>query len=101
MTFKTKYWQHFLYDQDSPFSYNQSYLMVLYIIETKLFKEPKETKEKSFPKYRCNRTFKSKAFDFINLPKILKWEEVCNNLQSNFEIFDIPMVVNSLNPSTI
>ena len=74
--------------------------MVLYIIEIKLFKEPKETIEKSFTKYRCNWTFESKAFDFINLPKILRCKEVCNNLPSNFAIFDIAMVVNSLNPST-
>ena len=38
--------------------------MVLYIIEIKLFKEPKETIEKSFTKYRCNWTFESKAFDY-------------------------------------
>ena len=46
--------------------------MALYIIETKLFKEPKEFIKKSISKYRCNLTFKSKAFDFINLPKILR-----------------------------
>ena len=74
--------------------------MVLDITETKSFKEAKETIEKSFPKYRCNWTFKSKAFDFINLPKILKWNEVCNNLPSNFEISDIPTLVYNLNPST-
>ena len=46
--------------------------MALDIIETKLFKEPKEIIKKSIPKYRCKLTFKSKAFDFINLPKILR-----------------------------
>ena len=35
-------------------SYNQSYIMALDIIETKLFKEPKETTEHYFPKYRSN-----------------------------------------------
>ena len=40
--------------------------MALDIIETKLFKEPKEIIEKSIPKYRCNLSFKSKVFDFIN-----------------------------------
>ena len=35
-------------------SYNQSYIMGLDITETKLFKEPKETTEKYFPKYRSN-----------------------------------------------
>ena len=34
------------------------------IIEPKVFKERKKTIEKSFPKYRCNWTFKRKAFDF-------------------------------------
>ena len=31
--------------------------MALDIIETKLFKEPKEIIKKSIPKYRCNLTF--------------------------------------------
>ena len=73
--------------------------MALDIIETKLFKEPKEIVEKSIPKYRCNLTFKSKAFDFINLPKILRSKEVPDNLRFNFDISDIPMVVCNLNPS--
>ena len=62
----------FLNDQNSQFFYNQWYLMALDIIETKLFKEPKEIIKISIPKYRCNLTFKSKAFDFINLPEILR-----------------------------
>ena len=66
--------------------------MALDIIATKLFKEPKETIKKSVPKYRCNLTFKSKAFDFTNIPKILKLKEVCKNLPSNFDISDSPMV---------
>ena len=69
------------------------------IIETKLFKEPKEITKKSIPKYRCNLTFKSKAFDFINLPKILRSKKVCDNLPSYFDISDIPMVVYNLNCS--
>ena len=73
--------------------------MGLDFIETKLFKESKEIIKKSIPKYRCNLTFKSKAFDFINLPKILRSKEVCDNLPSNFDISDIPMVVYDLNPS--
>ena len=55
--------------------------------------------KKSVPKYRPNLTFKSKAFDFINLPKILRSKEVCNNPPSNFDISNIPMVVYNLNPS--
>ena len=73
--------------------------MALDIIKTKLFKEPKEIIKKSIPKYRCNLTFKSKSFDFINLPKILRSKEVCDNLPSYFDISDIPMVVSNLNPS--
>ena len=44
--------------------------MALDIIETKLFKEPKKIIKKFIPKYRCNLTFKCKAFNFINLSKI-------------------------------
>ena len=73
--------------------------MALDITETKLFKEPKKIIKKSIPKYRCNLTFKSKAFDYINLPKILRSKDVCDNLPSNCDISDIPMVVYNLNPS--
>ena len=73
--------------------------MALDIIETKLFKEPKEIIKKSIPKYRRNLTFKSKAFDFINLPKILRSKEKWDNLPSNFDISNIPMVVYNLNLS--
>ena len=66
--------------------------MALDIIETKLFKESKEIIKKSIPKFRCNLSFKSKAFDFINLPKILMSKEVCDNLPSNFNISDIPIL---------
>ena len=51
-------------------------MYVMHIIQTKLFEEPKEITKKSIPKYRCNLTFKSKAFDFANLPKILRSKEV-------------------------
>ena len=82
----------FLNDQNSHFFYNQWYLMGLDIINTKLFKVPKKIIKKSIPKYRCNLIFKSKAFGFINLPKILRSKELCDNLPSNFDISDIPMV---------
>ena len=88
-----------LNNQSLQFFRNQWYLMGLDFIETKLFKESKEIIKKSIPKFRCNLSFKSKAFDFINLPKILMSKEVCDNLPSNFNISDIPMVVYNLNPS--
>ena len=72
--------------------------MALHITETKLFKEPKEIIKKFIPKCRCNLFFKSNAFDFINLPKISR-SKLCDNLPSNFDIFDIPMVVHNLNAS--
>ena len=74
-------------------------MYVMHIIQTKLFEEPKEITKKSIPKYRCNLTFKSKAFDFINLPKIFRSKEVCDNLTSDFDISDISLVVYNLNPS--
>ena len=72
--------------------------MALDTTETKLFKEPEEILKRS--KYKCNLTFKSSTFDFINLPKILRSKEVCDNFPSNFDIFDIPVVVYNLDPST-
>ena len=66
----------FINDQKSLLFYNQWCLMTVDIIETKLFREPKVIIKKSIPKYRCNLTFKSKAFDFANLPKILRSKEV-------------------------
>ena len=89
----------FLNNQNSQFFFNQWYLMALDIIETKLFRKPKEIIEKFIPKYRCDLAFKSKPFNFINLPKILRSKEVCDNVPSNFNISDIPMVVYNLNPS--
>ena len=73
--------------------------MTLDITETNLFNEPKESIKKSIPKYRCNLTFKSKAFEFINLPKIFRLKEVCDNLLSNFDISETSMVVYNLNSS--
>ena len=76
----------FLLDQNSQFFYNQWHLIALDIIETKLFKDPKEIIKKSIPKYRCLLTFKCKAFDFIKLPKILRSKAVCDNLPCNFDM---------------
>ena len=70
--------------------------MALDITETKLFNE---IIKNYFLKYRCNLTFTSKSFDFIDLPKTLRSKEVCDNPPSNFYISDIPMVVYNLNPS--
>ena len=62
------------------FFYNPQYL------ETKLFKEPKEAIKKSIAKYRCNLTFKSKAFDFICLPKILRTKELLGEITTYFKL---------------
>ena len=73
--------------------------MGLDVTESELFKEPKEIIVKSLPKYRCNLTFKNKAFDVINLLKMLRSKEVYDHFPSNFDISDIPMAVYNLNPS--
>ena len=64
--------------------------MALDIIETKLFKKPKEIIKKSIAKYKGNLTFKSKAFDFINLPIILRSKVLCDNLASNLIFLIFP-----------
>ena len=68
-----------------------SIFITLNIIETKLINEPKEVFKKSIHKSRCILTFKSKAFDFLSLPEILRSKEVCNNLPSKFDNSDIPI----------
>ena len=73
--------------------------MALDILETELFKEPKEIIKKSIPKYRKNLTFRSNTFDFINLPKSLRSKKVCDNLLYSFDISDITMVVYIFSPS--
>ena len=39
-----------------------------------------------------------KVFNFINLPKVLRSKDACNNLPFNCDISDIPKVVFNLNP---
>ena len=55
----------------------------------------KEIIKTSIYKYSNN----SKAFGFINHPEVLRSKEVCNNLPSDFNISDIPMLVYNLNSS--
>ena len=43
----------------------------------------------SISKYRFNLTFKSQAFNFINLFRIFRSKELCDNHPSNFDISDI------------
>ena len=54
-------------------------------IETKLVKKPWGNLNTD-----VILTFKNMAFDFINLPKIVRSKEACNNLPSNFDISDRP-----------
>ena len=70
--------------------------MTIDIIDTKLYKPPPVKIKRKPPKYRLNLPFVSKAFDFINLPHILR-SESCVNVLPDFLIEDdIPMVVYSL-----
>lgn len=49
----------------------------------------------------CNLTIKSKAFDFIDLPKVLRSEKVCHNFPSNLDISNILMLFHNPNLSII
>ena len=91
------YINDFMNNNSSDFLYLAWYLMALDIIECKLFIEPPKITKRPNPKYRCNITFCNKALDFINLPKILRSNEVLQSGSCNIDESEIPMVVYSLN----
>ena len=83
-------------DQSDTFVVKQWCLMGLDIIESKLYIPPPVKLKRTPPQFRLPLCFTSKAFDFINLPKILRSPQ-CN--QSKPELLndkDIPMVVYKL-----
>ena len=72
--------------------------LVIDLIETKLYRKVKDKVKRKAPKYRLNLIFTSKAYDFINLPKILRSEAVANNIPPDVKEDEIPMVVYKLAP---
>ena len=52
---------------------------------------------KLFQTQKC--AIESKAFNFINLAKVLRQKEVCDNLQSKSNISDTLVVVYNINSS--
>ena len=83
-------------DVSHDFLYFQWYRMALDIIETKLYKVPKSKQTKSIPKHKLRIPFVNKALSFINLPQILRSNDVKENTPHLMEAEDIPMVVFSL-----
>ena len=73
--------------------------MALDIIETKLFKEPKETIKICIPKYRCNLSLSDVSLLILSIFLKLRLKEVCGIFPFNFDISDFPMVVYTLSPS--
>ena len=61
------------------------------------FIEPTITRKRSPPKYKSKLKFLSKAFDFINLSKILRSQQSINTFPTEVNKTDIPMVIYSLN----
>ena len=93
------YIQDFLSLKDSSFLHLTWYLTALDIIESKLFVEPTQPSKRTIPKYRVDISFVNKGLDFINLPSILRSNEVIENCPFQLEKSEIPMVVYSLNQS--
>ena len=91
------YINDYLNTKDSNFLYLPWYLMALDIIECKLFKELPVISKRPLPKYRCNISFCNKALDFINLPQILRSDDVLKNCPSYLDQSDLPMIVYTLN----
>ena len=63
------------------------------LVETKLYRRNEDKPKRKAPKYRLNLTFTSKAFDFINLPKILRSADVKEQRPANVQEDETPMVV--------
>ena len=76
--------------------YQQWYRIIIDLIETKLYK-PLPSKPTRKAKFRLEIPFSSKAFDFINLPSILRSNSCLNLIPNGMTNEDIPMVVYSLN----
>lgn len=74
----------------------QWYRMAIDIVETRLYRPPAVKARRKPPKYRLNLIFMSKAFDFINLPKILRNDACLEVKPVQLDEDDIPMVVFSL-----
>ena len=80
----------------SSFDYTIWYRMALDIIDTRIYKPPVEKIKRLAPKYKLTIPFTSKAFDFINLPKILRDNTVLKNLPPKMDKDEIPMIVHKL-----
>ena len=74
----------------------QLFKMALDIIDCKIYRPPKPICKRQPPIYRLNLPFCSKAFDFINLSRILRCDEGKISRPTEMDDTDIPMVVYSL-----
>ena len=73
--------------------YKQWYQIIVDIMETQLYKPiPPKVKRKP-PKYRLKCLFTNKAFDFINLPKLLRAKSTLRLKPDEVLNDEIPMVV--------
>ena len=87
---KTVY-THFISCKNNVFK--QWYKVIIDLIETKLYKPlPPKVKRKA-PKYQLKCLFANKAFDFINLPKILRTKTIRDCMPQEVNDDEIPMLV--------
>ena len=78
--------------------YEHFYHLAIDMIDTKLYKPPPERNKRKPPRYKLTIPFTNKAFDYINLPSILR-SDACSDVFPNFLVEDdIPMVVFKLQP---
>ena len=76
--------------------FNQWYNMIVDMIETKLYTPPIKKPKKKISKYQINLPFKSKAFDFINLSKIIRTSSSIDVFPNDISKENLPMVTCSL-----
>ena len=88
-----------LNNQSSDFPYTQYLLLALDFIETKIYRSPIPSTNKSFPKNICKIKYVNKGIEFINLPRILNDSKLQNYLPSTPVKFEAPMITYKLEPS--
>ena len=83
-------------DKDTNFKFSQWYYVIIDIIESKLYKPPKDKPARGSCKSVCKVYFDNKGIELINLPRILRDNSLAETLPSTPTKFSIPMVAYKL-----
>ena len=83
-------------DSPSDFIFLQWYLIILDIIECKLYRPIKPKNKRKPPKNLCHISFSNKGVELLNLPRILHDPSLADSLPNASFNFEVPTVVYTL-----